>query len=118
LINILLKLAAFTSLALGLIGTLLPVLPTTPFLILAAALSCKSSPKLRRWLLEHPVFGATIRDYLQTRSISTSTLRKALLMLWLCLLISILLVQKIWIAFFLLVTGLLVSIYLLRLNRH
>ncbi len=116
--KILLKLAAFTSLALGMIGALLPVLPTTPFLILAAALSYRSSPRLRRWLLEHPVFGATIRDYLQNRSISISTLRRALLMLWLCLLISILLVQKVWIAVFLVVTGLLVSLYLLRLNRH
>lgn len=115
--KILVKLAAFTSLALGMIGTLLPVLPTTPFLILAAALSYKSSPRLRRWLLEHPVFGVTIRDYLQKRSISTSTLRRALLMLWLCLPISILLVQNVWVSVFLVLTGLLVSIYLLGLNR-
>jgi len=116
--KILLKLAALGALGLGMIGTLLPVLPTTPFLILAAALSYKSSPRLRRWLLEHPVFGVTIRDYLQRRSISVSTLRRALLMLWLCLSISILLVQNIWVAVFLVITGLLVSLYLLRLDRH
>ena len=113
-----LKIAAFTALVLGMIGAFVPVLPTTPFLILAAALSYKSSPKLRKWLLEHPVFGATIEDYLQNRAISTSTLRKALITLWLCLLVSIILVQNTWVTLFLLLTGGLVTIYLLRLNRN
>lgn len=113
----LLKIAAFAALGLGMIGAFVPVLPTTPFLILAAALSYKSSPKLRRWLLEHPVFGAPIQDYLQNRSISTATLRKALIMLWLCILVSILLVRNLWITLFLLTTAGLVTMYLLRLNR-
>ena len=112
-----LKIAAFTALILGMIGAFVPVLPTTPFLILAAALSYKSSPKLRKWLLEHPVFGETIENYLQNRSISTSALRKALVTLWLCLLVSIMLVQHLWVTLFLLLTGGLVTIYLLRLNR-
>lgn len=112
-----LKIAAFTALVLGMIGAFVPVLPTTPFLILAAALSYKSSPKLRRWLLEHPVFGATIQDYLQNRSISTTALRKALAMLWLCMLVSIWLVRNLWVTLFLLTTAGLVTMYLLRLNR-
>jgi len=99
------------------IGAFVPVLPTTPFLILAAALSYNSSPTLRRWLLEHPVFGAAIQDYLQNRSISTTALRKALVMLWLGMLISIYLVQNFWVTIFLLTTAGLVTAYLLRLNR-
>lgn len=112
-----LKIAAFTAVILGMIGAFVPVLPTTPFLILAAALSYKSSPKLRKWLLEHPVFGTTIEDYLQKRSISTAALRKALVTLWLGMLVSSLLVQNLWVTIFLLLTGGLVTIYLLRLNR-
>ena len=113
-----LKIGAFIALALGMIGAFIPVLPTTPFLILAAALSYKSSPKLRKWLLEHPIFGATIKNYLQNRTISRTALRKALITLWLGMLLSIILVQKLWVTVLLLLTGGLVTIYLLRLKRE
>jgi uncharacterized protein len=49
--------------ALGFIGVVLPVLPTTPFLILAAFAFGKSSPRLKQWLLDHPIFGDPIRDW-------------------------------------------------------
>lgn len=113
--NILLKAAAITSLGLGLLGAFLPVLPTTPFLILAAALSYRSSPRIRQWLLEHPVFGSTIREYLQQRTISRATLRKALAMLWFGLLVSILLVQHVWVTVGLVTIGMLVTLYLVRI---
>jgi uncharacterized protein len=48
---------------LGFIGVALPVLPTTPFLILAAFAFGKSSPRLKQWLLDHPIFGGPIRDW-------------------------------------------------------
>ena len=113
----LLKMGAVICIGLGFIGAFLPVLPTTPFLILATVLSYNSSPKLRKWLLEHPVFGKTIQNYLEQRSISPVALRNALLTLWGCLLLSIWLVDSLWVAIALVVTGGAVSVYLLKLKR-
>lgn len=53
----------WVSVGLGFAGVLLPILPTTPFLILAAWAFSKSSPRLRHWLVAHPVFGGPIRDW-------------------------------------------------------
>lgn len=44
-------------------GVFLPILPTTPFLLVAAWAFAKSSPRMRVWLYEHPRFGAFLRDW-------------------------------------------------------
>jgi len=55
--------------ALGLIGAVLPVLPTTGFLIMAAFFFTKGSPRLRMWLLDHAHFGPLIRNWEETGAI-------------------------------------------------
>ncbi len=57
------------SIILGLIGALLPIVPTTPFLILAAYLFSKSSPRVHSWLTSLPYFGDAIIDWEQNRVI-------------------------------------------------
>ncbi len=55
--------AGWLALLLGAIGVLMPVLPTTPFVLLAAFLFGKGSPRLRGWLLRHRLFGPIIADW-------------------------------------------------------
>lgn len=54
---------AFVFLALGIIGAFLPILPTTPFLIVSAFLFSKSSPRLHLWLTSLPYFGNAIIEW-------------------------------------------------------
>ena len=56
-------------LILGFIGVFLPLLPTTPFILLAAFCFSKSSERIHRWLLQHPRFGPLIRDWQEHRVI-------------------------------------------------
>lgn len=48
---------------LGVIGAFLPLLPTVPFMLLAAFLFSRSSPRLHNWILSHPQFGPLIEDW-------------------------------------------------------
>ena len=62
--------AGLASLALGGIGVILPLLPTVPFMILAAFCFANSSPRLEAWLVDHHVFGDHIRNWRQRRAIT------------------------------------------------
>jgi len=62
--------AGFIALGLGFAGIFLPLLPTTPFILLAAFLFDRSSPRFHAWLFHHPRFGAILRDWRENRAIS------------------------------------------------
>nr|WP_207726892.1 YbaN family protein [Anaerosolibacter carboniphilus] len=57
------------SIVLGVVGIFLPLLPTTPFLLLGSACYIRSSEKLYKWLIEHKKFGIYIRNYQEKRGI-------------------------------------------------
>ena len=57
------------SLVFGIVGIFVPMLPTTPFLLLSAAAWVKASPKLYTWLINHKLFGEYIRNYREHRAI-------------------------------------------------
>ena len=58
------------ALAVGIAGIVLPLVPTTPLLLLAAFCFARSSPRLEMWLIEHPRFGPPIRDWRAEGAIS------------------------------------------------
>ncbi|PCM44794.1 YbaN family protein [Marinobacter sp. ANT_B65] len=63
------RILAYISLGLAAIGVVLPLLPTTPFVLLAAFFASKGSPAFASWLEEHPSFGPAIRDWRRNRVI-------------------------------------------------
>lgn len=69
------------SVALGFIGIVLPILPTTPFMLLAAFCFSKGAPGLRRWIEAHPRFADPIRDWERSGAIAPRYKRIAVVMM-------------------------------------
>ncbi len=104
------------ALGLGVAGIFLPVLPTTPFALLAAACFLKSSERLHRYVVEHPVFGRGVSDYLEGRGIRKRTKITAITMLWLSILASVIFwVPYPWLDILLILVASGTTVYLLRL---
>ena len=112
-LRVLLVSVGWLSLVLGVIGIFLPLLPTTPFLLLTATCFAKSSPRFHRWLLSHPRLGPPIHNWQQHRCIVPATKRLATLIIVLSFSVSIYIVSFILLKCMLLamMTGLLVFIW-------
>ncbi len=101
---------------LGALGIVLPLLPTTPFLLLAACCFGRSSPRFYTWLHSNRWFGSYLRNYRAGRGISRKHKQCALLLLWLAIGYSVLQVVDFWWAkAVLLGIALAVTVHLLRL---
>lgn len=81
--------AGFISLGLGVAGMVLPVLPTTPFLLLSAACFMRGSVRLYTWLMNHKVLGEYIRNFREHKAIPLSVKISSVSLLWITMLISI-----------------------------
>jgi Uncharacterized protein conserved in bacteria len=104
------------SLGIGFVGIAFPVLPTTPFLLIALYCYLRSSKRLYDGLIHHKLFGTYLYNYITYRAVPRRTKIAALVMLWAGLLTSIILVDLLYIRLILLGVGIAVSIHLLMLK--
>ncbi len=105
------------AVALGFLGIFVPLLPTTPFLLLAAACFIRSSDRAYRWLLTHPWFGSYIRSYREHHAITLQIKIFSISLLWAALGYSMLaVVTALWLRLLLAAIGIGVTIHLLSLR--
>jgi hypothetical protein len=79
-------------LIIGLIGIAVPLLPTTPFLLLAAACYLRGSRRMYHWLLGNRIFGKYLRDYYEKRGVSIKVKIGTMVSLWCVIGISIIII--------------------------
>jgi uncharacterized protein len=104
---------------LAILGIFLPLLPTVPLLLLAAACFARSSERIHSWLLQHPRLGPMIRGYLDGQGIPLKSKIYAIALLWLTIPVSVLFLTTLyWVKVTLLAIGCGVTIYLLRLPLY
>ena len=94
--KIFLTILGLISLGLGILGIFLPVLPTTPLLLLAAALFLRSHKGLYDWLLNHPKLGPYIRNFMEYKAIPLKIKVLSVSMVWLTLLYCAIFVAGHW----------------------
>lgn len=114
LVRQVLLVVGWIAVVLGVIGIFLPVLPTTPFLLLAAACFVRSSRRVYQWLVEHPRLGPWLLDYLEGNGIPLKGKIYTLLTMWTSIGISCWLVPLFWARVGMLLSACLVSLYILR----
>lgn len=100
----------------GVIGIFLPVIPTTPFLLLASFFYFRSSERMYCWLINHKLLGAYIYYYLTYKAIPQKTRIGAIIFLWSTLFLSMVIIDSSHLRIFLAVVGIAVSVHLLLLK--
>ena len=104
----------FICVFLGALGIPLPVLPTTPFLILAAVCFSYSSERFYKKIVENKHFGKSVKNYLNGRGIPLKAKIVATTVLWLSLGFSFWLVKPLWLKIMLPCVGIFVTWFILR----
>lgn len=115
--KVLLITAGFSSLTAGFIGIFLPVLPTTPFVLLAGFCFVKSSKNLFIWLINNKIFGKYIRNYLKYKAVTFKSKVFTISLLWGVILTSVIFfVSNLIIDILLIFVAIAVSIHLMLLK--
>lgn len=115
--SILFTAAGSISLFAGIAGIFLPVLPTTPFLLLAAFLYMKGSKRLYYWLINHRLLGLYVRSYIEHRAITQRAKIVSIAALWAAIAASaVFFVDVLWLRILLLIIAAGVTAHLLHMK--
>ncbi|MBN8217758.1 MAG: YbaN family protein [Spirochaetes bacterium] len=112
-----LQAAGWLSLALGVLGIFLPLLPTTPFLLLTAFCWARSSPRFHRWLMTNRFFGGSLSDYLAGKGVPLWQKLATLAVLWISLGVSARLLSRPWVSLLLLAVAIGVTLHVLLFQK-
>ena len=115
-IRFLLVLIGTLSLGLGIIGIFVPLLPTTPLLLLSAYCYVRSSTRMYTWLVNHRILGSYIFYYLHYKAIPLRMKISATLLLWLSLVATMLWLRNPWASIGLTLVGSATSFHVIRLR--
>ena len=116
--NIIFIILGTISLILGIIGIFIPLLPTTPFLLLTAYLYAKSSQKLYNWLISNKYFGKYIDRYRKGLGVPKKTKILAISTLWFTIITSVVLINKFVIIIILFLIAGAVTYHIVRLPNY
>lgn len=106
----------FLATGLAILGIFLPLVPTVPLLLLAAACFARSSERFHHWLLNHQKLGPMINGYLNGQGIPLRAKITAIVLIWFSISISVFVINPFWLEVFLVIIGLSVTLYLLSLS--
>lgn len=113
--RIILIIIGWLSVALGTLGVFLPLLPTTPFILLAGWCFARSSPRFHHWLLYRSWFGGYLRHWQQYRAMPPGAKPRAVMMILLTFAISLWLVNLTWVRILLLIVLACLLIFMWRI---
>jgi uncharacterized membrane protein YbaN (DUF454 family) len=109
--------AGSLSLAVGALGIVVPLLPTTPFLILAALCYARGSVRCHRWLVTNPVFGRYLADYLGGRGVPWRVRASSLVFLWVAIALTVVFVaEALWLRLLLAAVAVGVSVHVVLIK--
>ncbi len=107
--------SGWLSVALAILGVVLPLLPTTPFVLLAAWCFARSSPRFHHWLLYRSWFGGYLRHWQQYRAMPPGAKPRAIALVAVTFAVSLWVVKLWWVRGILVVIMLLLFIFLCRI---
>jgi hypothetical protein len=119
LVRALLIVLGMLSLGVGLVGVFIPVLPTTPFLLLAAACFARGSERIYDWMIGNRLFGSYLRNYREGNGLPMRAKLISATILWAAIMVSVLLfVDEAWIRVVLIIVAVVVSAHILTLKTY